>query len=53
MCIPFFAVILFVCKFECNLLLVSSAFGCIFVDDFVCICVFVTVWSSHAVGIHV
>ena len=48
-----FAVILFVCKFECNILRVCSAFGCICVDEFVCICVFVTVWSSHAVGIHV
>ena len=34
-----FAVILFVCKFECNILRVCSAFGCICVDEFVCMCI--------------
>ena len=34
--------VLFVCKFEGNLLLMCSAFGSLRVDEFVCSCVFVT-----------
>ena len=38
----YFYSVLFVCKFEGNLLIMCSAFGSLHVDEFVCLCVFVT-----------
>ena len=46
--------VLFVCKYEGNLLLMCLAFGCISFDEFVCMChMSVTVLPIYIVGMQV